>query len=197
MTPALPFRLAFAVLFLLLAVPVARYRRAAQAGRSFDYSVEGRSMFLALRAGGLLLWGYCLLYVIYPPPLAWSLAAVPGWLRWSGAALAAAAIPLALAAQRALGRNVSPTVVTHDDHELVTTGPYRWVRNPLYVAGTTFFAGLGLLAGSWFLILCAVAALALVAIRLPAEEAQLQARFGKRYRDYVESTGRFLPRWRR
>lgn len=152
-------------------------------------------MFVALRAGGLALWGYCLLYVVYPGALTWSFVAMPDGLRWMGAVVAAATVPLVTAAQRAIGRNVSPTVTTHDDHELVTTGPYRWVRHPLYTAGTAIFTGLGLLASSWFLLLSAAVALVLVTVRLPHEEARLEARFGQRYRDYAASTGRFLPRW--
>ena len=107
-----------------------------------------------------------------------------------------ALIPLVLAAQRALGRNVSPTVITHDDHVLVTSGPYRWIRNPLYTAGAALFTGLGLVSASAFLLVGAFVALALVAIRLPSEEAELERRFGQAYRDYVRRTGRFLPRLR-
>lgn len=104
-------------------------------------------------------------------------------------------LPLVVSSQRALGRNVSPTVMTHEDHQLVTSGPYRWIRNPLYVAGASIFGGLGLVAASGFLMAGAAAALALVWLRLPREEAELEARFGQAYRDYRERTGRFLPRW--
>ena len=96
-----------------------------------------------------------------------------------------------------MGRNVSPTVITHEDHELVTHGPYRWIRNPLYTAAGLLFTGLGLVAASWFLIGAAAVAVALVRLRLPKEEAHLEARFGQEYRDYVSRTGRFLPKWSR
>jgi protein-S-isoprenylcysteine O-methyltransferase Ste14 len=86
-------------------------------------------------------------------------------------------------------------VITHDDHELVTTGPYRWIRNPLYTAGALLLFGLGLVSASW--VLGGVAVLTIVAMRwrLTTEEAQLESRFGQKYRDYVARTGRFLPRW--
>ncbi len=191
------YRLAFAALFLVLLGVVGSYRRRAQAGRRIDYSLESRPIFFALRLGGLALWLYCLVYVVYPRPLGWSLLELPAGVRWAGALVVAACIPLVAAAQRALGRNVSPTVMTHDDHRLVTTGPYRWVRNPLYSAGAVIFTGLGLLAASWFLLAAAALALVLVRLRLPAEEAELEARFGEAYRDYARRTGRFLPRLRR
>ena len=112
----------------------------AQAGRKIDYSGEGGAVFLALRLGGLSLWLYCLMYMAYPRPLTWSFIELPSAVRWSGAFLVVLLIPIIVSAQRALGRNVSPTVMTHDDHELVTDGPYRWVRNPLYTAGAMVLA---------------------------------------------------------
>lgn len=189
------FRLVFAAVFLLLFGIVSTYRRKAQAGRQIDYSKEGGPMFVALRLGGLLLWGYCLLYVVYPRVLSWSFFEVPPALRWAGTALAIALVPLVVSAQRSLGRNVSPTVITHEDHELVTSGPYRWVRNPLYTAGGSLFMSLGLVSASWFLIAVAALAFSLIRLRLPKEEAELEARFGQEYRDYARRTGRFLPRW--
>ena len=191
------FRIVFAALFLFLFGLVGTYRRKAQAGRRIDYSDEGLTMLIALRLGGLFLWGYCLLYIIYPQPLDWSFFDVPSWLKWVGAAVVFVNIPFVVSAQRALGRNVSPTVITHEDHELITTGPYRLIRNPLYAAGGLVFTGLGLVAASWFLIGGAGLALVLVRLRLPKEEAQLEARFGEEYRDYARRTGRFLPRWSR
>ncbi|MAN96226.1 MAG: hypothetical protein CME08_04490 [Gemmatimonadetes bacterium] len=191
------FRLVFAGLFLLLFGVVGTYRRKAQAGRRVDYSAEGPGLFIALRLGGLFMWGYCFMYIVYPRPLDWSFLEVPSWLRWVAAAGVLVLIPFVVSSQKALGRNVSPTVITHEDHELVTHGPYRWIRNPLYTAAGLLFTGLGLVAASWFLIGAAAVAVALVRLRLPKEEAQLEARFGQEYRDYVSRTGRFLPKWSR
>jgi protein-S-isoprenylcysteine O-methyltransferase Ste14 len=191
------FRIIFAALFLILFGVVGTYRRKASAGRRIDYSDEGLLMLIALRLGGLFLWGFCFLYIIYPRPLGWSFIEVPYWLRWVGAAVVLVLIPFVVSAQQALGRNVSPTVITHEDHELITSGPYRWIRNPLYTAGGLIFTGLGLVAASWFLIGGAVLALVLVRLRLPKEEAQLEDRFGQEYRDYAGRTGRFLPSWSR
>ncbi len=154
-------------------------------------------MFIALRLGGLLVWGYCVLYVVYPRLLEWSFFDVHPGFRWAGVVLVLLLIPFVVSAQRALGRNVSPTVITHEDHELITSGPYRWIRNPLYTAGGLIFTGLGLVSASWFLMTGAALALAVVRLRLSKEEAELEARFGQEYRDYARRTGRFLPRWSR
>ncbi len=197
MSEPLVFRIVFGVLFVLLFGVVTVYRVKAQSGRTIDYSKEGGAVFLALRLGGLSIWLYCLLYAVYPRVLTWSFIELPSVARWAGAALVVMLIPFIVSAQRALGRNVSPTVMTHEDHELVTDGPFRWIRNPLYTAGALLFTGLGLISASGFLLVGALMALVLVAIRLPSEEAELEKRFGEAYRDYVRRTGRFLPRLRR
>ena len=196
MSEPLVFRIVFGALFLLLFGLVTTYRVKAQSGRKIDYSKEGGAVFLALRLGGLSIWLYCLLYVVYPRVLTWSFIELPSVVRWAGVGLVLLLIPFIVSAQRALGRNVSPTVITHEDHELVTDGPYRWIRNPLYTAGATLFTGLGLTSASAFLLVGGLVSLVLVAIRLPTEEAELEKRFGQAYRDYVRRTGRFLPRLR-
>ena len=197
MSEPLLFRIVFGALFLLLFGVVTTYRVKAQSGRKIDYSKEGGAVFLALRLGGLSIWLYCLLYVVYPRVLTWSFIELPSVVRWAGVGLVLLLIPFIVSAQRALGRNVSPTVMTHADHELVTVGPYRWIRNPLYTAGAMLFTGLGLISASTFLLVGGLVSLVLVAIRLPSEEAELEKRFGQAYRDYVRRTGRFLPRLRR
>jgi protein-S-isoprenylcysteine O-methyltransferase Ste14 len=95
----------------------------------------------------------------------------------------------------AIDKNITPTVETREDHELVTTGPYRWVRHPLYTVGTTFFASLSLLAANWFMSLATLSVLVMLLVRLPKEEEKLMQRFGDDYREYAKRTGRLLPRF--
>jgi protein-S-isoprenylcysteine O-methyltransferase Ste14 len=135
-------------------------------------------------------------YVLNPRWMGWSGLDLPPWLRWSGAGLGAASLPLAHWVFSSIGENITPTVTTRKDHELVTSGPYRWVRHPLYSVGTTFFVSLSLLAANWFIGLASVGVLVMLLARLPKEEARLVERFGDEYRAYVEHTGRLLPRLR-
>ena len=75
------------------------------------------------------------------------------------------------------------------------TGPYQWVRHPLYTTGLTLFVALGLIEASWF-VLCvtAVTALFIQLLVIPAEERVLIEKFGEQYRAYMHRTGRLLPR---
>lgn len=188
------FRLIFTLAFLTCLAITSSYRRKAQAGEKFDTSKEGW-VYLPLRLGGLTLWSYCMLYMIAPSLLEWSFFAVPDGVRWTAGGIALFVCPpLIIWAQNALGKNVSTTVITRKEHHLITHGPYRWIRNPLYSFAVLFFGSLSLLASSWFLLLAIGIAIVLIAIRLPKEEAGLLERFGDDYRAYMKRTGRFFPK---
>lgn len=185
--------LAYATVF----IGVAAYRRRAQGGESYDLRHEGVLLAAALRLGGLMIWLYPPVYALFPRLVAWAQFPVPPLGRWVAAAIALLVVPpLAFWAQRHLGRNVTPTVITKQDHELVTTGPYRYIRHPLYTAGIAFFLSLALLTASWFML----AAIGLTSIalfaRIPKEESRLLERFGPEYEAYRRRTGRFLPKLR-
>jgi protein-S-isoprenylcysteine O-methyltransferase Ste14 len=79
---------------------------------------------------------------------------------------------------------------------LVVEGPYRYVRNPLYLAGTSLIVGATLLTCSWALLLLTVLYLVHLALQIPLEERELQGRFGAPYRRYCELVPRFIPRMR-
>ena len=105
-----------------------------------------------------------------------------------------ATLPLLYWVLISIGKNITPTVATRKDHQLVTGGAYRWVRHPLYSVGTLFFLALNLLVANWFISLASLVGLTMLLVRLPKEEASLIERFGDEYRAYTKRTGRLLPR---
>jgi len=192
------YRILFGAILALNFGMAARFRSRAQAGRRFDYAKEGRPMFLALRLSGLAIMAYCILYIAAPETVAWSLHTEPVWLRLGAAVVGLGPLPAFISwAQNSIGDNVSPTVTTREGQSLITHGPYAWIRNPLYMGGFTLIGTLALVAGSALLAAAAFIALILVSVRLPKEEAELEARFGDDWRAYRAGTGRFLPRIRR
>ena len=98
---------------------------------------------------------------------------------------------------RGLGTNLTDTVVTRAEHTLVTTGPYRWVRHPFYVATALAVIANSLVAANWFLALTGGLTVALIVVRTRTEQEKLIERFGDEYRIYRDRTGRFFPRVRR
>jgi protein-S-isoprenylcysteine O-methyltransferase Ste14 len=190
------FRICAAVLFLAAMTISISFRSKADrdSGEKVAWKDEGLGMFLALRIGGLLMWSSIIAYLLNPNWLAWSKVRLGDPFRWAGLAVGLASVGLVYWLFRSIGTGISPTVGTRREHRLVTHGPYRWVRHPLYTAGTALVIALGLLADNWFIIVMAIVALILLAMRLPNEEAHLIAKFGDEYREYMKRTGRFLPR---
>lgn len=193
------FRAATALL-LVAAISISGYHRhkaeRADEERSPAWREEGLPVAVGLRSAGLALMISVAASVLSPRRMEWSRLDLSSWLRWSGAGFGVASLPLAHWVFSSIGENITPTVTTRSDHELVTDGLYRWVRHPLYSVGSTFWVSLSLLAANWFMGLASVAVLVMVLVRLPKEEARLIERFGDEYRAYTRRTGRLLPRLR-
>lgn len=170
-------------------------RRARREGGTIPRSREAPLLIIGRVIVALPLFVAILVYVVDPRWMAWSAVALPVLLRWVGVGLGLLAVPAAYWVFRTLGRNVSETVLTKEGHELVTAGPYRVIRHPLYATGGGLFLAVGLMAASWFILLFAL--LALASIRLivvPMEERALVAKFGDAYRSYMRRTGALFPR---
>ena len=138
-----------------------------------------------------------LVYVINPRWMEWASMPFPTWLRALGFVVAAASVLAVHWILRTLGANVSETVLTKERHQLVTGGPYAWVRHPLYTNGLALFLGLALMQASWFGFLATLVALVGISVVvIPREEQALEARFGAQFRAYRARTGRLVPRLR-
>lgn len=114
-------------------------------------------------------------------------------LRWIGVALFGAGTVLRIWPVFVLGNRFSGLVAIQRDHALVTTGPYRFIRNPSY---------LGLLVGSlgWSLafragvgVLLTVLLIPPLVARMTSEERLLSAHFGAEYEAYRAHTWRLIP----
>jgi len=77
----------------------------------------------------------------------------------------------------------------------VAEGPFRYVRNPMYVGALLILAAEGLLFRSGWVLLYAIGLWGILhTFVLVAEEPQLERRFGDTYRAYMRSTSRWIPR---
>ena len=124
--------------------------------------------------------------------------AYPNWVRCLGASLLTVGIALLGFAHHHLGRSFHSLVVSKENQVLVETGPYRWIRHPIYTAYLMNYLGGGLLSGNLILTLVPVTAYAiLVAIRMGEEEALMRETFGQAYVEYAAQTGQLCPRLRK
>ncbi|MAE96842.1 MAG: isoprenylcysteine carboxyl methyltransferase [Deltaproteobacteria bacterium] len=127
--------------------------------------------------------------------LAWPLALpLGGALRYGGGALLiAAGLGLILAAAglfRSSGQDPKPWVSTP---EIISTGVYRYTRNPMYVAMGLLQTGIGVaLANGWVVALVPVSLAVIQWTAIRHEEAYLERKFGAAYTDYKASVRRWL-----
>ena len=83
---------------------------------------------------------------------------------------------------------------SQESRKLVTSGPYRLVRNPMYLG--TFLIGTGIILTLflwWVFFLFLAVCLMIYVPQVQGEENILRQRFGKEYEDYCKATPRFLP----
>ncbi len=121
-------------------------------------------------------------------PWDWTALRVVGLLSSGYAAI------MLLSAAATLGRFLRPEAVVLKDHELVTRGPYRIVRHPIYSGNLALWLGAAL--ATLNLLLLATWPLLLLGSRLElaAEERLLAARFGAAWQRYAARTAPLLPR---
>jgi protein-S-isoprenylcysteine O-methyltransferase Ste14 len=112
---------------------------------------------------------------------------------WIGLAVLVAGLGFAVWARVHLGRNWSGAVTIKEDHELIRTGPYTYVRHPIYTGILTGVIGTAICSGTLratlgFLII----AIALVR-KLRAEEVFMRETFPGQYEKYREEVPALVP----
>jgi protein-S-isoprenylcysteine O-methyltransferase Ste14 len=104
----------------------------------------------------------------------WS--AVPAWVQVSGELIVCLSIWLSF---RVFAENsfAAPAVKiqTEREHSVIGTGPYRYVRHPMYAGALLFFVGMSLLLGSWWGLVPVLVLAVVFGIRIPIEEQALRA----------------------
>ena len=191
------FRLLAAVILITGMSISSYYRRKAdrESGEKISRNADGSLMATIIRIGGLLLWLSPFVYLINPAWMAWSKIGLPEWIRWLGVVIGVLCVGGVYWLFSSIGSGITPTSATRQQHTLVTGGPYRWVRHPLYTIGSSMFISFGMMADNWYIALLGILAFIAMAIRTPKEEANLIEKFGDEYREYMTRTGRFLPKF--
>ncbi|HEV2900036.1 MAG TPA: isoprenylcysteine carboxylmethyltransferase family protein [Pseudaminobacter sp.] len=126
-------------------------------------------------------------------PLPWISAPLSDILFAAGWLLVAAMVALDFSAMRTMARAKTTIRPDKASEHLVTTGAFSFTRNPIYLGNTLLMIGVGLITGIvWFLPLAIIAAFATQKLAIEREERHLEARFGKRYRDYAKRVRRWI-----
>ena len=195
------FKIAFGVAF-LFAVTVAA-RTATLAGKTHGgtmnhLSHEVRGLLAVRAALGMVFYASLVAWIIWPRSLSWMYLAIPITLRWIAVGLLIPTLILFATSFRALGANYRGGVGLYPNHVLVTTGPYRLIRHPIYLAFIAIMFLVFVLSANWLLGLSGLLLVSSIAIaRIPVEERELNERFGMLWQSYQEQTGKIFPRVRR
>ena len=111
-----------------------------------------------------------------------------------GGLLMLGSLPLLYWVHHSLGVFFSARLELQEDHQIIQTGPYQWIRHPMYTTGFMYLIGAGLLTGNLIILLIPTLSFALLVFsRVSDEEQMLLVHFGSEYQDYMKKTGRFLP----
>ena len=118
----------------------------------------------------------------------------PTWLRILGAVVGLAAMfTLDTTAMTRFARARTPVNPMQAPRTIVTDGPYRFTRNPMYLGMAILYTGIALTAGLlWALALLPVVVLAVDRIVIAREERYLAARFGDEYERYLARVRRWI-----
>ncbi len=164
--------------------------------KAFSYESKWLVAFRYVLGTGLLVVTGAIVFSTDPINLGRVL--LPSPLRFVGATLAIFSVLLLLAAHHALGPGFSTTIETGQVGRIVRTGPYRFIRHPIYMAYVSLFFSLFLVIANWlFGFLGTAIILSLMIVRLRYEEDALMVKFPQEYGDYKQNTGAFIPRFPR
>jgi protein-S-isoprenylcysteine O-methyltransferase Ste14 len=124
---------------------------------------------------------------------------IPGWLAVPGVALGVAGAALAFTTIAYFIWEGRGTPAVFDPPKIfVPQGPYRFVRNPMYIGGVSMLLGWGLYVSSIAMVLYAVVVFLVIhTFVVLVEEPGLRKRFGQPYEDYCRAVPRWIPRFGR
>ena len=89
------------------------------------------------------------------------------------------------------GTEIDPTSPTN--RKLITSGPYQFTRNPMYLGLVILTLGVALWVGAWPMFIAPVAIFATANwVHIPFEEAKMRRQFGATYEDYIERVRRWV-----
>jgi protein-S-isoprenylcysteine O-methyltransferase Ste14 len=110
-----------------------------------------------------------------------------------GAVVVVAGLAFSIWARVHLGRNWSGIVTLKQDHELIRSGPYRFVRHPIYSGLLLAFAGSAIARGEWRGALALVIVFLALWRKLKQEERWMVETFGERYLRYRAEVRGLIP----
>lgn len=178
---------AFLVIWLLFALRTKRTQTRESISSRLPYAVLTVAAFYLMFHNNVEAFAGWLRIPLFPANL---------WLQSLGIALTVAGLGFAVWARAYLGTNWSGAVTVKVGHELVRTGPYRWVRHPIYSGMIMAMLGTALDRQQLRGLVAVVLLYAGFVIKSRIEERAMVSVFGAEYEEYKRSTGAIIPKLR-
>jgi protein-S-isoprenylcysteine O-methyltransferase Ste14 len=191
-TPAASALLVFTLIAFFVSDFLAVWKASGNAQLTPSGGERDRGSYIAIQVTTLLgLFGAVVMPQVAPglsiPGPVWIPVALGMAIAWFG-------ICLRIWAILTLGRSFQRVVTVEADQEVITSGPYRYVRHPAYTGVLAAFAGMGfMLCNFGSVIVVAVVPLIGYVVRIVAEEKALREALGDAYSSYADSRARLVP----
>ena len=137
-----------------------------------------------------------ILYLLSPPWWTWTHLPLGEWVQWIGIVVATIPLFYLIWVHRHLDNQWSIALEIQEDHKLITTGPYRRVRHPMYLGIFVYTIGLCLISLDILVSLFFVFSIWVNYNRIPSEEQMMIDQFGDEYLEYMKTSGRLIPPFR-
>ncbi|MFW9814056.1 MAG: isoprenylcysteine carboxylmethyltransferase family protein [Candidatus Thorarchaeota archaeon] len=136
-----------------------------------------------------------ILYLISPPWWTWTRFPFEEVFQWTGVFIAIPPIFFLVWVHRHLDTQWSIALELQEDHKLITSGPYKSVRHPMYLGIFIYTLGLALVASDILVFIFFIFSIWVNYERIPDEEQMMIDEFGEEYLEYMKQTGKLLPRF--
>jgi protein-S-isoprenylcysteine O-methyltransferase Ste14 len=114
-------------------------------------------------------------------------------IRWLGLVLCGLGFAMISWSRFTLGRMYTLDVTIQKSHQLITTGLYRYIRNPIYLGVIAHGLGLSFLFRSWIGLGAMIPIVVFFLFRIKDEEGALQKEFGSEWEAYCKQSWRLVP----
>jgi len=178
------------VAFLMIRAP--SVMRASRTKKVEDKKPTRERFLVALNFVGML--GVPLIYIFTPWLDFFSLSFFE-FIRYLGIAFFVTGLILLIWIHKALGEHWSMMLKLSDEHKLISSGPYSRVRHPMYTFFYIMVISTALISANLFVGVFGILTWTILYIvRVGDEESMLLEQFGEEYQQYMDRTGRLLPK---
>ena len=199
------FRISFVALWIMLGIIRGYYGRKTKTHDSLIGVTEklksaetemGRGVMILTAIITIIGIAGLILYLLSPPWWTWTAIPLGDLVKWSGIIIAIPPLLYLVWVHQHLDTQWSIALELQEDHKLITSGPYRRVRHPMYLGIFIYTLGLILISSDILVALFFGFSIWVNYRRIPSEEDMMIEEFGDEYRDYILRSGRLLPRLR-